>query len=78
MLSHFQIKKTKESVEIANETNIVAIQSNDIAQKIVEDAEDKKVKGKEDVVIRKQLIDLNYRGNCGRKIEKKLKNNEIL
>ncbi len=69
-------KKTQESVKISNETNIVAIQSNDIAQKIVEDAKRKKVIGKENVHIREKLIDLNYNGHERRKVENKIKHNE--
>ncbi len=71
-------KKTKDSVEIAKETNIVAIQSNDIAQKIVADAKSKDVLGKEDVHIREKLIDLNYQGDDRRKVECKLRRNEAL
>ena len=70
--------KTKENVTIAQETNIVAIQSNDIAQKIVKEAKNKQVKGKESVKIRKKLVDLEYDGDNRRKIESKLKQNQFL
>ncbi len=71
-------RKTSESAKIAEETNIVAIQSNDIAQKIVEDAKSKEAKGKEDVHIRKKLVDLDYKGPERRKVENKLKHHEEL
>ena len=66
-------KKAQESAKIASETNIVAIQSNDIAQNIVKDAKSKQVKGKEKVQIRKKLVNLEYNGAEKRKIEQKLK-----
>ena len=71
-------EKTQQNAKIAQETNIVAIQSNDIAQKIVEDAKSKQVYGKENVHIREKLIDLQYQGSEKRKIEIKLKNHEPL
>ena len=71
-------KKTQESANIAHETNIVAIQSNDIAQKIVEDAKSKEVKGKENVHIRTKLVDLDYQGIERRKVENKIKHHEPL
>jgi len=70
--------KTKQNAHIAKETNIVAIQSNDIAQKIVRDAKSKQVKGKENVHIREKLIDLKYQGEEKRKIESKIKHHEPL
>ena len=71
-------KKTQNSVEVAKETNIVAIQSNDIAQKIVQDAKSKQVTGKENVHIRTKLIDLDYKGVDRRKVENKIKHNKPL
>ncbi|MEA3354367.1 MAG: methyl-accepting chemotaxis protein [Campylobacterota bacterium] len=71
-------KKTQESAKIAHETNIVAVQSNDIAQKIVEDAKTKEVLGKEKVHIRENLVDLDYEGTERRKVEKKLKQHKKL
>jgi methyl-accepting chemotaxis protein len=71
-------KKTQESAQITKETNIVAIQSNDIAQKIVEDAQSKQAVGKENVHIREKLVDLNYTGVERRKVENKIKHNEEL
>ena len=43
-------QKTQESVRIAQETDVIAIQSNDIAQKIVADATQKQFIGKESVI----------------------------
>jgi methyl-accepting chemotaxis protein len=70
--------KTKDNLEIASETNIIAIQSNDIAQKIVEDAKSKEVLGKENVHIREKLVDLNYKGPERRKVENKMRQKEAL
>lgn len=66
-------KKTNESVQIARETDIVAQQSNDIAQKIVEDAKKKEMAGKYEVKIRRELLDLNFKGAERRKIERSMK-----
>lgn len=66
-------QSTQENAKVAAETNIVAQQASDIAQKIVEDASNKKFDGKEKVKIRKKVIDPNYRGPERRKIEKGLK-----
>jgi len=63
----------KQNAQIASETNIVAQQSSDIAQKIVNNANNKKFDGKDDVIIRKQIIDINYLGDEKRKIEQQLK-----
>ena len=64
----------RQNAKIAQETNIVAQQAHDIAQKIVNDASEKKFTGKEKVKIRRQIIDTNYTGPERRKIEKELKN----
>ena len=71
-------KKTQDNVSVANETNIIAIQSNDIAQKIVEDAKSKQVIGKDNVHIRTKLVDLDYNGNERRKVENKIRHHEPL
>ena len=54
--------KTQDNVKIATETNIVAQQTNDIAGLIVEDASGKRFEGKNDIKIRKNIIDPNYTG----------------
>ena len=66
-------KTTQENAHIAEETNIVAKQASDIAQKIVEDAGEKKFDGKDNIQIRKKIIDPNYDGVERRKIESGLK-----
>jgi len=66
-------KATGENANIAEETNIVAKQASDIAQKIVEDAGEKNFDGKDEIKIRKQIIDPFYRGPERRKIESGLK-----
>ena len=66
-------KKTQESAKIASETNVVAIQSNDIAQNIVKDAKSKQIKGNDKVKTRKKLVNLNYTGPERRKVEKRIK-----
>jgi len=64
---------TQENVLIVEETNIVAKQANDIAQRIIEDATQKSFDGKDNIQIRKKIIDLNYNGVERRKIESGLK-----
>ncbi|MEA3315760.1 MAG: methyl-accepting chemotaxis protein [Campylobacterota bacterium] len=68
-------KQAKENVNIAESTYLIAEQSNDIAQKIVDDATAKDFPGKDDVVIRKNIIDPFYEGPERRKIEGSMKNN---
>ena len=63
----------RQNAQIASETNIVAQQSYDIAQKIVNDASSKKFDGKDEVRVRKNVIDTSYAGPERRKIEKELK-----
>jgi hypothetical protein len=62
-----------QNSKIASETNIVAQQASDIAQKIVQDAQGKSFEGKDQIKIRKKVIDPNYNGPEKRKIEKTLK-----
>ncbi len=64
---------TQENAKVACETDIVAQQASDIAQTIVEDAGGKKFDGKNDIKIRKKVIDPNYKGPERRKIEKNMK-----
>jgi len=68
-------KQAKENVDIAESTHLIAQQSNDIAQKIVDDASAKDFPGKDDVRIRKNIIDPFYEGPERRKIEGSMKNN---
>ena len=69
-------KAVLENAKVAEETNIVAQQASDIAQKIVEDAGGKKFSGKDNIQVRKKIIDPNYKGPERRKIEKSLKDGE--
>lgn len=66
-------KATQENAKVALETNIVAQQASDISQKIVEDAGGKKFEGKENIKVRKKIVDPNYKGPERRKIEKNMK-----
>ncbi len=66
-------KAVQENAKIAEDTNIVAQQASDIAQKIVEDAGGKKFDGKDNIQIRKKVIDPDYKGPERRKIEKRIK-----
>jgi len=67
-------RATQDNAKVAEETNIVAQQASDIAQKIVDDAGNKEFTGKDNIKIRKKIIDPNYSGPERRKIEKTLRN----
>ena len=69
--------KTQDNVKIATETNIVAQQTNDIAGLIVEDASGKRFEGKNDIKIRKNIIDPNYTGEERRRIERLIKDGQL-
>ena len=66
-------KATQDSAKVAEETNIVAQQASDIAQKIVNDASSKNFDGKNNIKTRKKIIDPNYKGPEKRRIEKDIK-----
>ena len=55
-------RNANDNVQIVNETNIVARQSEKIASNIVEDATSKKFSGKEEIKVRKNLEDPHYKG----------------
>ncbi|MEA2016853.1 MAG: hypothetical protein U9N59_00265, partial [Campylobacterota bacterium] len=59
-------KATKKNLKIVDETNIVAQQSAKIATNIVEDATSKKFDCKDDIKIRKKVIDPDFEGVCRR------------
>ncbi len=67
---------TIKNAKIATDTDIVALQASDIAQKIVKDASGKMFDGKDKVKIRDKIIDPNYKGLERRKVEKILKGGE--
>ena len=69
--------QTQENVKSATETNIVAQQTNDIAGLIVEDASGKKFEGKDDIKIRKNIVDPNYSGTERRRIERLMKDGQL-
>ncbi len=69
-------KQTQESASVAHETNIVAQQSSDIAERIVQEA-NKEFHGKDDIKVRKDLVNPNYKGVEKRSIERRMKNNEF-
>jgi methyl-accepting chemotaxis protein len=69
-------KVTQENAHIASETNIVAQQANDIAQKIVDDAGGKEFDGKGDIKIRSKIINPEYPGKERRKIEGHIKDGD--
>jgi methyl-accepting chemotaxis protein len=66
-------KVTQENASIAKETNLVAQQASDIAQKIVDDASGSKFEGKENIKVRSKIFDTEYKGEEKRKIERQLK-----
>ncbi len=67
-------KSVQENAKIADETNLVSIQASTIAQKIVDDATGKEFGGKEDIKVRKKIIDPNYTGFEKRAVERDMKN----
>jgi methyl-accepting chemotaxis protein len=69
-------KQTQESASVAHETNVVAQQSYDIAERIVQEA-DKEFHGKDDIQLRKELTNVNFEGQERRSIEKRIKNNQF-
>ncbi|QOG12669.1 methyl-accepting chemotaxis protein [Arcobacter sp. FWKO B] len=70
-------KVTAESVSIANDTNVIAKQTHQIAGIIVDDANKSEFKGKEKIVLRKKIINPDYTGPERRAIEKDIKENKI-
>jgi methyl-accepting chemotaxis protein len=73
-ISHID-KTVQENAKIAEETNLVSKQASVIAQKIVDDATQKDFSGKDDIKLRKKLIDPHYEGFEKRGIERDMKNN---
>ena len=64
-------RNTQENAEIARQTNIIAEQTQDIALKIVNDA-NKEFHGKDKIKIRTNIVDPNYKGKEQRKLESKM------
>jgi methyl-accepting chemotaxis protein len=67
-------KSVQENAKIADETNYVAQQASTIAQKIVDDATVKEFHGKDDIKVRKNIIDTDYKGFEKRDVEREIKN----
>ncbi len=66
-------RQTQQNANAANESQSIANTTSAIADKIVENAEQKDFIGKGDVDRRKKPIDISYSGNEKRKIEKKVR-----
>ena len=62
-----------ENVKIADDTEHIAIQANQISKKIVDSADEKVFTGKDNATIRKNITDKNFQGKERRKIEKAMK-----
>lgn len=67
-------KTVQENAKIAEETNDISKQASLIAQKIVDDATQKDFTGKDNIKMRKKVIDPNYKGVERRSIERDIKN----
>jgi len=72
-ISHID-KSVHENAKIADETNMVSQQASTIAQKIVDDATVKEFQGKDNIKVRKKILDPNYKGKERRGIERDIKN----
>ncbi len=72
-ISHID-KSVQENAKIADETNLVSKQASTIAQKIVDDATGKEFSGKDDIKVRKKIIDPDYKGEERRGVERDIKN----
>ncbi|MCK9337169.1 MAG: methyl-accepting chemotaxis protein [Arcobacteraceae bacterium] len=68
---------TSQSVAVANDTNVIAKQTHQIAGIIVEDANKSEFQGKENIVLRKKIINPDYKGVERRSIEGDIKHNRI-
>ncbi len=67
-------KSVQENAKIADDTNLVSKQASVIAQKIVDDATQKEFSGKDDIKIRKKILDPSYEGFERRGLERDIKN----
>ncbi|MEJ5168041.1 MAG: methyl-accepting chemotaxis protein [Arcobacteraceae bacterium] len=68
---------TSQSVNVANDTNVIAKQTHQIAGVIVDDANKSQFNGKENITLRKKIIDPDYKGVEKRSIERAIKENII-
>lgn len=74
-ISTINISTNKNAI-IASDAEIIVIQASDIAQKIVNAASGKMFAGKENIKLRKKIIDPNYQGPERRKVEKLIKDKQ--
>jgi len=70
-------EETQHNAKVAFQTNLLAQQAKDIAQKIVNDAAGKDSIDKNQYKIRKNIIDPFYQGEEKRKVEKKIKKMKV-
>jgi methyl-accepting chemotaxis protein len=68
---------TSQSVTVANDTNVIAKQTHQIAGIIVDDANKSEFQGKENITLRKKIINPDYKGVERRSIENDIKHNRI-
>ncbi len=67
-------KETQINASIATQTHEIAVQTNTIAKMVLEETDSKEFLGKESANKRKNVVDLNYKGQERRKREKSIKN----
>jgi methyl-accepting chemotaxis protein len=67
---------TQENAKVANHTNTIAEQANKIANIIVDNANKKEFAGKNDIKIKKKMVDTDYRGEERRSVEKEMKSED--
>jgi len=72
-ISHID-SSVQENAKIAEGTNDVSKQASAIAQKIVDDASAKEFHGKDEIGVRNNIIDLDYKGVEKRAVERDIKN----
>jgi methyl-accepting chemotaxis protein len=63
----------QENVSIAKDTSDIAIQTKDISNIVVQKSEEKEFIGKDNITTRRENIDLSYKGEEKRAIEKSIK-----
>jgi methyl-accepting chemotaxis protein len=73
-MSHLE-HSIQQNVSVAKDTNTIALQTNKIANIVVESSDAKEFAGKDSIQIRDSAVDLEYRGEEKRSIEKELRHN---
>jgi methyl-accepting chemotaxis protein len=74
-MSHLE-HSIQENVAVAKETSTIASQASEIADVVVHKADDKEFVGKDDVKVRAKSVDLGYKGQERRRVEKSIKDNK--